>query len=86
VLSLVNMIFLLAGMYLSFVADPLEIFLQKYQRFHHVVGWMVTSLSAVHAVVMINQTAYSIDNTRNLCVIIVCFLNACKLVSADLTS
>jgi hypothetical protein len=37
---------------------------------------MVTGLSAVHAVVMINQTAFPLDDARNLFAIIVRILNA----------
>lgn len=71
VLALINMVFLFAGVHLSFVADLLGISLRKYQALHRASGWMVTGLSVLHTVVMVDQATYSLDGARNLFAIIV---------------
>ncbi|PGG99692.1 hypothetical protein AJ80_09306 [Polytolypa hystricis UAMH7299] len=70
VLSLVNMIFLFAGVHLSFVADLLGISLQRYRGSHRAVGWMVAGLAAVHAVAAVNSAAFTLSDSRNLFAII----------------
>lgn len=76
VLSLVNMIFLFAGVHLSFVADLLGISLRRCRGSHRAASWMMTGLAAVHTMATVNKAAFTLDDSRNLFATIVCSLTA----------
>ncbi|OJD23047.1 hypothetical protein ACJ73_05605 [Blastomyces percursus] len=65
-LSLINMIFLFAGMHLSFVADLLGVSLRRCRGSHRAAGWMVTVLSVTHAVLMSGRTPFPLRDGGNL--------------------
>lgn len=52
-LALINLIFLLSAVHLSFLADVLGITLQSCKRVHRAVGWMTLALQAFHITVVI---------------------------------
>ncbi|KKZ65772.1 hypothetical protein EMCG_08421 [[Emmonsia] crescens] len=66
VLSLVNMIFLFAGVHLSLVADLLGVSLRRCRGSHRAAGWMVAGLAAVHALATVNKAAFTLGDSRNL--------------------
>lgn len=58
-LALINLIFLLSAIHLSFLADILGITLRSCKRVHRAVGWMTLALQAFHITVAI--LAFKVD-------------------------
>jgi hypothetical protein len=72
-LSLINVVFLVASLYLSNTADLLGISLGICRRIHRAVGWMVLALVSFHiAAMLINQRRENMaKSSQNLFAIIV---------------
>jgi hypothetical protein len=73
-LALVNMMFLFAGIHLSFIADLLGVYLQTCQALHRAAGWMMAVFCVIHAVLMSSQESFSLHDPGNLFALIVYFL------------
>jgi hypothetical protein len=54
------MMFLFAGIHLSFTADLLGVYLQTCEALHRAAGRMIAVFCAIHAVLMSSQESFSL--------------------------
>jgi hypothetical protein len=73
-LAEVNMILLLAGPHLAFLADRFGLSLKTSRGIHRSAGWMMAALLLLHAMAAASDGPLPLDVSRNLFAVVVRFL------------